>query len=77
MVGLVAGHKSPYASSAVIKVERHAIYSIDASESWRQGAAGSRRWIVFDGHAQEAGVVRHCGGVDGKRVWQDRCIDCS
>ena len=39
MVGLVAGHKSPYASSEVIKVERHAIYNIDDGESWRQGAS--------------------------------------
>ena len=74
MVGLVAGHKSPYASSEVIKVERHAIYSISNIKSWRQGVVGSRRWIVFYGHRYEAGIVRRCGGVDGRRVWQDQCI---
>lgn len=42
---LVVGHKSSYASRAVTKVEWRVIYSIDDGESWRQGAAGSRRWI--------------------------------
>lgn len=49
--GLVAGSRPQYASRAVTKVERRTIYSIDAGESWRQGARGSRRWILFDGRA--------------------------
>ena len=39
VVGLVAGPRSPYASHVVTKAERHAIYSIDDSESWWEGAA--------------------------------------
>ena len=64
----MAGRRSPHASRAVTKVERRAIYSIDDGESWWQGAAGSRRWIPFDGRVQEAGAVWHCGGVDDIRV---------
>ena len=48
---LVVGSRSPYASYAVTKVERRAIYSIDDGESWRQGVAESRRWIPYDEHA--------------------------
>lgn len=38
---------------------------VDAGESWRHGAAGSRQWTRFDVLVQDGGAVRRRGGVDG------------
>ena len=56
MFGLVAGRRSPYASRAVTKVERCAIYSIDDGESWQQGAAGclGAGYRLMDAHRRLA-----------------------
>jgi hypothetical protein len=39
---------------------------MDAIESRRHGATGSRRWTCEDGRAKDRGIVWRRGGVDGK-----------